>query len=318
MPILEERILVTGATGLIGTNLTEEMRRRGYQGMVATGIEDGDLTDFDQALGLFERHRPTVLVHLAAMVGGILANSTNLCDFYEVNTLINTHVLMAAKKYGVRKIHAMGTGCAYPKRLEGELLVEDDFLDGVPEPTNYAYAYAKRNMLVHLMAMRDQYGIPYTCLIPANIFGPHDNFHPTRSHVVPGLLVRFMKAVMEGKSEVVIWGTGNAQRDLLYIKDCVEAMLRIIGHEDSSGVYNISSGRRYMIRQLGETIARETGFAGKLVFDPTCPDGQTTRVMSTRRLDELGWKPSFTLEQGIRSTIEWCRKNQGHWMVPES
>ncbi|MGA2265619.1 MAG: GDP-L-fucose synthase [Phycisphaerae bacterium] len=310
---MDSKILITGATGLIGTNLVAGMRQAGYRNIVPTGIEDVDLTDFRQTQQLFEKHKPEIVIHLAAMVGGIFANSTRLCDFYEVNTLINTNVLIAARKFGVRKVHAMGTGCAYPKRLEGQMLQEKDFLDGLPEPTNYAYAYAKRNMLVHLMAMHDQYQLPYTCLIPANIYGPYDNFHPKYSHVVPGLLVRFLKAVEEGQQEVKVWGTGRAERDFLYIQDCVEALLCVVNHPDSLGVYNISSGRRYTIRQLAEIIARETNFPGRWGFDTSYPDGQSTRVMSTQRLDELGWHARFTLEQGIRETVAWCRKNPELW-----
>ena len=312
---MSDTILVTGATGLIGTNLVGEMRRRGYRKVIATDVKDADLTDFHQTQKLFAEHRPEILIHLAAMVGGILANSTRLCDFYEVNTLINTNVLVCARKSGVRKIHAMGTGCAYPKRLEGQVLVEKDFLDGLPEPTNYAYAYAKRNMLVHLMAMHDQHKVPYTCLIPANIYGPYDNFHPKHSHAVPGLLVRFLKAVEDGASEVEIWGSGRAERDFLYIEDCVDAILAVVNHPDALGVYNISSGHRWSIRHLAEIIARETGFGGKLVFNPSYPDGQSTRVMSTQRMDELGWRAKFDLEQGMRKTVAWCKNNRELWMA---
>jgi GDP-L-fucose synthase len=313
-----ESILVTGATGLVGTNLLAEMQRRGYTHVIQTDVQGADLTDWRQTLALFEKVRPQTLIHLAAMVGGIFANSTRLCDFYEINTLINTHVLLAARKTGVKKIHAMGTGCAYPKRLEGQLLVEKDFLDGLPEPTNYAYAYAKRNMLVHLMALHDQHGMAYTCLIPANLYGPHDNFHPKYSHVVPGLLVRFLTAVEKGASEVEIWGTGKAERDFLYIQDCVEAILFLVEHPESLGLYNISSGTRDSIQEVAQTIARESGFGGRLTYNTSYPEGQTTRIMSTERMDSLGWKARFSLQEGIRQTIEWCRKNPRKWKVAES
>jgi GDP-L-fucose synthase len=317
MPPKNECILVTGGTGLVGNNLLHEMARRGYMNVVRTGVEDVDLTDWRQTLALFEKIRPRSVIHLAAMVGGIYANSTRLCDFYEINTLINTHVVLAARKTGVKRFHAMGTGCAYPKRLEGRLLVEKDFLDGTPEPTNYAYAYAKRNMLVHLMAQRDQHGLPYTCLIPANLYGPHDNFHPKYSHVVPGLLVRFLKAVEEGAKEVEVWGTGKVERDFLYVEDLVEAIIFLVEREDAVGLYNISSGGQHAIAEVAETIAKVSGFQGRLTYNTAYPDGQSTRIMSTERMDALGWKARFSLEEGLRRTVEWCRENPDKWRARE-
>jgi len=247
------------------------------------------------------------------MVGGIFANSTRLCDFYEVNTQINTNVLLAARKTGVKRIHAMGTGCAYPKRLEGQLLEEKDFLDGLPEPTNYAYAYAKRNMLVHLMAMHDQHAMPYTCLIPANLYGPHDNFHPKYSHVVPGLLVRFLKAVEEGAKEVEIWGTA---------RPCGLPLRRRSGRGDSlprraiptpwacttsPPAVSTRSGRwpRPSRRSRASPPAHlQHQVSRRPVLAPSCPRSGW---------NSLGWKSRFTLEDGIRRTIEWCRQNPEKW-----
>jgi GDP-L-fucose synthase len=168
-------------------------------------------------------------------------------------------------------------------------------------------------MLVHLMATHDQHAMPYTCLIPANLYGPHDNFHPKYSHVVPGLLVRFLKAVEEGAKEVEIWGTGKALRDFLYVDDLVEAILFLVEHPDAVGLYNISSGGQHSIREVAQAIAKESGFAGRLTYNTKYPDGQSSRVMSTQRMDSLGWKSRFTLEDGIRRTIEWCRQNPEKW-----
>lgn len=311
-----KRILVTGGMGLIGRNLCEDLRSRGYD-VSAVDRKEGDLIELAAARALFARQRPQVLVHLAALVGGIHANSTRKAEFYEVNALINTHVVLAAREAGVDVVHAMGTGCAYPKRLEADLLREEDFLDGIPEPTNDAYAYAKRGLLVHLEAQREQYGIPYTYMIPANIFGPHDNFHPRFSHVVPGLIQRFLRAAAEGREEVEIWGTGEVERDFLYIADCTDALHTIMA-SGGTGVFNISSGRRHTIRELAATIAEETGFRGRLVFNTAYPDGQRTRVMSTTRMDALGWRPKHSLREGIRKTIQWCKENPDRWMTPGS
>lgn len=311
-----KRVLVTGGTGLIGRNLAADLRARGYD-VIPVGHKDADLTDRVATRSLFARHRPQVLVHLAALVGGIHANSTRKAEFYEVNALINTHVVLAAREAGVEFVHAMGTGCAYPKRLEAEVLREEEFLDGTPEETNDAYAYAKRGLLVHLESQRQQHGIPYTYIIPANIFGPHDNFHPRWSHVVPGLLARFLNAVREGREEVEIWGSGGVERDFLYIADCTDAIHAIMA-SGGSGVFNISSGRRHTIRELAETIAEETGFQGRLVFNTAYPDGQRTRVMSTARMDALRWRPKHSLREGIRKTVQWCRENPDRWTTPGS
>lgn len=314
MTLRGKSILVTGGTGLIGTNLAEELRSRGLD-VTAVGRKAADLTDLPETRALIARHRPAVLVHLAALVGGIHANSTRKAEFYEVNTRINTNVVVAAREAGVEVVHAMGTGCAYPKRLEQEVLREEDFLDGTPEPTNDAYAYAKRNLLVHLESLRQQYGTPYTYMIPANIYGPHDNFHPKFSHVVPGLVARFMTAVRDGTPEVEIWGTGTVERDFLYIADCTDAIVAIM-ESGASGVFNISSGRRHTIRELAEIVAGETGFEGRLTFNTAYPDGQRTRVMSTVRMDALGWRPKHSLREGIRKTVQWCKENPDLWMTP--
>lgn len=313
MTIRGKRILITGGTGLIGRNLAEDMGSRGLE-VVAVGRKEADLTDLQAARSLLTTHEPAVLVHLAAMVGGIHANATRKAEFYEINTLINTHAVLAAREAGVEVIHAMGTGCAYPKRLEAEVLHEGDFLDGIPEPTNDAYAYAKRNLLVHLESLSQQYGLQYTYIIPANIYGPQDNFHPRWSHVVPGLIVRFLKAALQSAPDVEIWGTGKVERDFLYIADCTDAIITIMESEEL-GVFNVSSGRRYRVGELAAIIAVETGFEGRVVYNTAYPDGQRTRVMSTARMDELGWRPKCSLREGIRRTVQWCRENPDRWMT---
>lgn len=303
-----DRVLVTGGTGLIGTNLRERLEADGHE-VLAPG-SSCDLRDGAAARALFADYKPTFVFHLAAKVGGIYANNNYKADFYSDNVLINTHVIDASVKSGVRYVFAMGTGCAYPKRLEGELLREDDFLDGIPEPTNDAYAYAKRGLLVHLKALEEAGKMQFCYCIPANIYGAHDNFHATNSHVVPGLVRRFCEAVATGAGRVGIWGDGSAQRDFLYIGDCVDAIM-LLAQRAFSGPVNVARGELTSIRTLADTISAATGFGGEICYDASNLTGQRLRIMDTGRMDALGWKPRISLDEGIRATVAWFRENRG-------
>ena len=209
------KILITGSSGLIGKNLTNKFLSQGYQ---VLGLDSkNDLRNASNAYKVFSEFKPTLVFHLAAKVGGIHANANYKADFYSDNILINTNVVNASKKYNVEYMFAMGTGCAYPKKLESNLLKESDFLDGEPEVTNDAYAYAKRGLLVHLKALNESIEFKFSYCLPANIYGPFDNFHPINSHVVPGLVRRFCDAKSNNIERVKIWGDGSAKRDFLYM-----------------------------------------------------------------------------------------------------
>lgn len=301
------RVLVTGATGLVGRNLVERLRADGVE-VHGVGSER-DLRERDVAVELVEEVRPHVVFHLAARVGGIYANTTQKPGFYRDNVLINTHVVDAAVDAGVAYVFAMGTGCAYPKRLEGEVLHEADYLDGVPEPTNDAYAYAKRGMLVHLEALREEGVLDYCYCLPANLYGPHDNFHPTHSHVVPGLIRRFVEARDAGQPTVSIWGDGTARRDFLYIGDCIDAMMRLL-RDRVSGAVNVATGRQTSIRTLAEAVKSASGFSGAIAYDTSMPAGQSGRTFATERIRETGWSPSTSLAEGLGLTIDWYERHR--------
>ena len=301
------RALVTGATGLIGRNLVARLEAMGAD-VVGVGSEH-DLRDASVANDLLRKVRPTVVYHLAARVGGIYANSTQKSGFYLDNTLINTHLVEAAAGVGVEYVFAMGTGCAYPKRLEGEVLYEETYLDGIPEPTNDAYAYAKRGMLVHLAALRDEAALDFCFCIPANIYGAHDNFHPKHSHVVPALVRRFVEATDDGLPTVAIWGGGSAKRDFLYIQDCIDAMI-LIAEARFSGPVNIGTGKLTTIRELAETIGSVSGFPGQIVYDTSMPEGQSERVFAFDKIHGLGWEPRTQLRDGLAETTSWFRDNR--------
>ena len=302
-----DRILVTGGTGLIGTNLTSRLRALGYE-VLATGSER-DLRSQSVVEKLFLQFRPTVVYHLAAKVGGIFANSNYKVDFYTDNVLINTHVVSACAAGDVRYVFAMGTGCAYPKRLESETLHEADFLDGVPEVTNDAYAYAKRGLLVHLQALAESRQLPYVYCLPANIYGPHDNYHPKNSHVVPGLIRRFCDAVESDAPEVAIWGDGSARRDFLYIDDCLDAML-LLTESGEQGVVNVATTKLTSVLELAFAVKDASGFSGNVTFDTSLPAGQMQRMFDSSKMTRLGWSPKTGFADGIARTVDWFRSHR--------
>ena len=302
-----EKILITGASGLIGKNLAERLIKNGNE---VIGLDSkNDLRDATVANKIFKNYKPSIVFHLAAKVGGIHANSSYKSDFYSDNVLINTNVINACENNNIEYIFAMGTGCAYPKRLENETLFEKDFLDGVPEFTNDAYAYAKRGLLVHLKSLEEANIIQYTYCLPANIYGPYDNFHPLNSHVVPGLIRRFCDSKEKDKNEIYIWGDGTAKRDFLYIDDCVDAII-LLAEKKFKGVVNVSSKKLPSIKELSNLIKSSTNFEGLIKYDPQKLSGQNQRIMSTKKMDGLGWIPSTNLKTGIKKTVNWFKNNR--------
>lgn len=307
MKAKDEKILVTGGTGLIGTNLVNRLENDGYE-VLAVGSEN-DLRDEDTCNRVFKSFKPKVVFHLAAKVGGIYANSNFKSEFYSDNVLINTHVVNACVNFNVKYIFAMGTGCAYPKRLENNILYESDFLDGVPESTNDAYAYAKRGLLVHLQALNEANILKYVYSLPANIYGPFDNFHPMHSHVIPGLIRRFYDCVLEEKREIPIWGDGSACRDFMFIDDCIDAMM-LLFKLNCEGVYNIATGKLTSISSLAQYIKDHTGFNGNIIFDEKKPAGQMQRKPDISKMEKIGWTYKISLEEGLKHTIKWFKKNR--------
>ena len=303
----DDLILVTGGTGLIGSNLTRRLKESGYN-VISVGSKV-DLRIEKNATELFDKYKPNVVFHLAAKVGGIFANSNYKADFYSDNILINTNVVNASKKYNVEYMFAMGTGCAYPKKLESNLLKESDFLDGEPEVTNDAYAYAKRGLLVHLKALNESIEFKFSYCLPANIYGPFDNFHPINSHVVPGLVRRFCDAKSNNIERVKIWGDGSAKRDFLYIDDCVDAMIKI-AQKDYIGSINVSTGKLTSIRDLAEIIKVYSNFSGGIDYDEKQLTGQKQRIFDNSNVRKLGWNYKVGLEEGIQRTINWFQNNR--------
>ncbi len=302
-----QKILITGASGLIGKNLISRLNKEGYE---VLGLDSkNDLRDSTLTQKLFKNYKPDLVFHLAAKVGGIFANSNYKADFYSDNVLINTNVINACVSNNVEYVFAMGTGCAYPKRLENNVLYEKDFLDGIPEITNDAYAYAKRGLLVHLKSLEESEIIKYTFCLPANIYGPFDNFHPLNSHVVPGLIRRFCDSFDKNLNEILIWGDGSARRDFLFIDDCIDAIIKLSSIQ-FSGVVNVSSKTLTSIKELAELIKDKTNFKGLIKYDVSKLSGQKQRIMDPTIMDNLNWSPHINLHDGIAKTVTWFFENR--------
>ena len=304
---INQKILITGASGLIGKNLIARLNKEGYE---VLGLDSkNDLRDASLTQKIFKNYKPDLVFHLAAKVGGIFANSNYKADFYSDNVLINTNVINACVSNNVEYVFAMGTGCAYPKRLENNVLYEKDFLDGIPEITNDAYAYAKRGLLVHLKSLEESEIIKYTFCLPANIYGPFDNFHPLNSHVVPGLIRRFCDSFDNNLKEILIWGDGSARRDFLFIDDCIDAIIKLSAIQ-FSGVVNVSSKTLTSIRELAELIKDKTNFKGLIKYDVSKLSGQKQRIMDSTIMDNLNWSPQINLDNGIAKTVKWFFENR--------
>jgi GDP-L-fucose synthase len=301
------RILVTGGSGFLGRHLLAALARRGCRDVLAPRRADYDLTIETDVQRLFVDLHPHVVVHLAAVVGGIGANRDSPGRFFYENVMMGALTMEHARRSGVEKFVGVGTICAYPK-LAPVPFLERDLWNGYPEETNAPYGIAKKMLLVQGQSYRAQYGFNAIHLLPVNLYGPHDNFDRASSHVIPALIRKCVEAIEEKAPELVCWGTGTATREFLYVEDCAEAIaLALERYEDPEPV-NIGAGFEISIRDLAELIARLTGFAGRVVFDPSKPDGQPRRSLDTSRaLKRFGFRATTDFRQGLQRTIDWYR-----------
>jgi GDP-L-fucose synthase len=296
------RTLVTGGAGFLGSFLVEQLEARGDE-VVVPRRGEFDLTYRADAERLFEETRPEVVFHLAAEVGGIGANRANPGRYWYANLIMGAHVLELSRLHRVQKLVVAGTVCAYPK-FTPTPFHEDELWNGYPEETNAPYGVAKKSVLVGAQAYREQYGLDTVYLLPANLFGPRDNFDLETSHVVPAL-IRKMAA---GTEQVVLWGNGSPTREFLYVEDAAEAFVLASDRYSSAEPLNIGTGVELSIRELAETIAELTGFEGEIVWDESMPNGQPRRRLDTSRAEAaLGWRASTSLREGLERTIAWYR-----------
>lgn len=298
------KIYVAGHRGLVGSAILRKLRAEGYTNLVTRTRQELDLRDQAAVNRFFEEERPEYVFLAAAKVGGILANSTYPADFIRDNLLIQTHVIDAAYRYGVKKLLFLGSSCIYPKHAP-QPMKEEHLLTGPLEPTNEAYAVAKIAGIKMCQAYRRQYGFNAISLMPTNLYGPGDNFDLQTSHVLPALIRKFHEAKEEGRKEVVVWGTGTPRREFLHVDDLADAALFLMKHYESEEIINVGVGEDISIRELAELIARIVGFEGEIVYDTTKPDGTPRKLLDTSRLFAHGWRPKIPLEEGIRQTYRW-------------
>jgi GDP-L-fucose synthase len=298
------RVLVTGGSGFLGRVVVAKLCERGAD-VVAPRSSAYDFTDPAASDAAFRATTPSVVVHLAARVGGIGYNMAEPAPLYLSNLLMGTYVIEAARHHAVDKTVLVGTVCSYPK-ITPVPFREEDLWEGYPEETNAPYGIAKKATLVHAQVNHAQYGQPSTFLIPTNLYGPGDKFHPAVSHVIPALVKKCVEAVEQGHDTIDVWGTGRASREYLYVDDAAEAIVLAAELVDEPVPINLGADHEVTIRETVETIASLTGFDGELRWDPSKPDGQPRRrVDAHRAADLLGWKASTPFEDGMRRTIDW-------------
>jgi GDP-L-fucose synthase len=303
---LDAPVLVAGHRGLVGSAVWRYLRQRGHGALIGRTSSELDLRERDDVFEFFAAARPEYVVLAAARVGGILANATQPADFLSDNLRIQVNVLDAAARFGVRRLLFLGSSCIYP-RLAPQPIGEDALLTGPLEPTNDAYAVAKICGVLHVQALRRQYGCSFISAMPTNLYGPGDNFDLATSHVLPAMVRRFHEATGSGAPAVTLWGTGTPRREFLHADDLARACVLLLERYDAAEPVNIGAGSEVTIRELAETVAGVVGYPGEIRWDPAKPDGTPRKLLDSGRIAALGWSPRIGLEEGIRATYAWYR-----------
>jgi GDP-L-fucose synthase len=304
----DKRICVTGGAGFLGSFVNQALEQRGAKNIFVPHIEEYNLVNPQDIQRMLDASQPDIIIHLAALAGGIGANLARPADFFYVNLMMGVQLMHQAWKRGVSKFVAIGTVCAYPK-FTPVPFKEENLWNGYPEETNAPYGLAKKMLLVQAQAYRQQYGFNAIYLLPVNLYGPRDNFNLETSHVIPALIRKCIEAQDHGEKEVVLWGDGSPTREFLYAGDAADGILTATEFYDGAEPVNIGSGNEISIRDLATLIARLTGFEGQLVWDTSKPNGQPRRGLDTSRATEsFGWRAKVPFEEGLRRTIEWYRQ----------
>ncbi|MBI4313604.1 MAG: GDP-L-fucose synthase [Candidatus Omnitrophica bacterium] len=306
----QERDLVTGGAGFVGSYVVEKLREKGCRTIVIPRSRDCDLREAADVERLYGQARPTLVIHLAARVGGIGANARHPGKFFYDNAMMGLLVLEYARRSGARKFLGVGTICAYPK-LTPVPFRESDLWNGYPEETNAPYGLAKKLLLVQAQAYAAEYGLNAVTVFPTNLYGPGDNFDPETSHVIPALILKCLQAKEANLPQVTLWGSGRPSREFLFVKDAAEAIVLAAERHNDPEPVNIGSGMEIKISGLIRLIARLTDYRGEFVYDTSKPDGQPRRHLDTTRAKErFGFAARTSLEEGLRQTIEWYRAHK--------
>ena len=304
----DSRIVITGGAGFLGQAVQRTLRTHGLANLFIPRIEEYDLRQEPHIRRMYDEMRPDVVIHLAAVVGGIGANRSNPGRFFYENAIMGIQVIEIGRQVGLKKIVVIGTICAYPK-LAPVPFREDDLWNGYPEETNAPYGIAKKALLVQLQAYREQYGFNGIYLLPVNLYGPGDNFDPVVSHVIPALIRKCVDARESGAGEIVVWGDGSATREFIYVDDAAEGIVCATEKYNEPEPVNLGAGFEISIKELVALIVRLTGFRGKVVWDTTKPNGQPRRMLDTTRARQrFGFVTKMGFEEGLKRTIEWYER----------
>ena len=310
---LNDKVYIAGHRGLVGSAIARQLETRGFTNLLMLTHKELDLTNQAQVQNFFTREDPDYVILAAAKVGGIHANNTYPADFIYQNMMIEANVINSAYENKVKRLLFLGSTCIYPKAVE-QPMREDALLTDLLEPTNEPYVIAKIAGIKLCESYNRQHGIDFRSVMPTNLYGINDNFHPENSHVIPALMQRFHQAKVNNDSEVVVWGTGNARREFLYVDDMAQASLFVLELDEE--VYkantqpmlshiNVGTGTDVTIREMAETMKQVVGYEGKLVFDTTKPDGAPRKLINVSRLSDMGWKYSVGLKEGLTKTYNW-------------
>lgn len=304
------RVCITGGAGFLGSFVTEKLRQRGAEQIYVPLIEEYDLVKLEDIQRMYAIAQPDIVIHLAALAGGIGANRARPADFFYINLMMGVQLMHEAWKRGLEKFVAIGTICAYPKFTPLPFR-EENLWNGYPEETNAPYGLAKKMLLVQAQAYRDQYDFNTIFMLPVNLYGPRDNFNLETSHVIPAMIRKYVEAQERGDDQVLLWGDGSPTREFLYVEDAAEGIVMAAEHYNGREPFNLGSGMEISIKDLAEMIARLTGYNGKLVWDSSKPNGQPRRALDVSRAKEyFGFEAKMPFEEGLRRTIAWYRQNQ--------
>ncbi|MFN7834406.1 MAG: GDP-L-fucose synthase family protein [Burkholderiaceae bacterium] len=313
----DQKVYIAGHRGMVGRAIERQLRQRGLTNVLTCTHADLDLTRQADVEVFFAAQRPAVVILAAARVGGIHANNTYPADFIRDNLLIQANVIDAAHRYGVQRLLFLGSSCIYPRQAE-QPMREEALLTGVLEPTNEPYAIAKIAGIKLCESYNRQYGRDYRSVMPTNLYGPFDNFHPDNSHVIPAMMRRFHEAAQHGAAQVTVWGTGRPMREFLHVDDMAQACLHVLQLDSTAYAahtrpmlshINVGTGRDCTIAELARTMASVVGYRGDIVFDTDKPDGAPRKLLDVSRLSSLGWRAQIALEAGLQGTYAWFLAN---------